>query len=509
VTVLVLGDQLTRRHGPLSGRPDEPVLMIEAAAFAERLPYHPHKLTLVFAAMAHFRDRLRDRGREVSYHRVDTFADGFAAHAAEFPDDTLVCMRPPTHGAAEALCERAGAAGLDVEFVENDLYICDAGTFDEWAGDTERYRHEDFYRFVRRETGYLVAEGEPVGGEWNYDDQNRETPPTDWEAPPVPEFEPDATTRAVQSRVRERFDGSYDAPPYGGAWADPGPFRWPVTRKAACEALEHFVTHRLREFGPYQDAMRDDEWALSHSLLSAPLNLGLLHPREAIEAAIDAYERGDAPLNSVEGFVRQLLGWREFLRGVYRREMPELATANRLAAGEDLPDFYWTGETEMRCLERATNRVRRRGYSHHIERLMLLSNFALLLGVEPAALNRWFHAGYVDAYHWVTTPNVVEMGLNAADVFATKPYAASANYVDGMSDHCGNCDYDEDATVGADACPFNALYWDFLDRNVDTLRSNHRMGLVYSHLDGKAEEELEAIRERAEGLREAARRGEI
>jgi len=483
--------------------------MVEAAGFAERLPYHPHKLTLVFAAMRHFRDRLRERGRTVHYRRAGTFAEGFAAHAADHPDDTLVCLRPSTSGAADALRERAGEAGLSLQVVANDLFVCDRASFDRWAGDADSYRHEDFYRFMRRETGYLMDGDEPAGGQWNYDEQNRETPPEGWEAPPVPAFEPDDLTREVQSWVRERFDGGYADPPYGVAWADPGGFRWPVTREQAREALDHFVTHRLREFGPYQDAMLDDEWALAHSLLSVPLNLGLLHPREAVEAAVGAYEAGDAPLAGVEGFVRQVLGWREFLRHVYRREADALSGANRFGATEQLPEFYWTGETGMRCLGRVVERVRRRGYSHHIERLMLLSNFALLLGVRPGALNRWFHAAYVDAYHWVTTPNVVEMGLNAADVFATKPYAASANYVDRMSDHCDACQYNPDATTGEGACPFNALYWDFLDRNADTLRSNHRMGLVYSHLDDKDEEELAAIRERADDLRERARENDL
>jgi deoxyribodipyrimidine photolyase-related protein len=509
MTVFVLGDQLSRRHGPLAARPDDDVLMIEATAFAERRPYHPHKLTLVFAAMRQFRDQLREAGRTVEYLQAETFGEGFAEYASDHPDATLHCMRPPSHGSESGLREAATTAGLSIEFTENDLFLCDSETFDEWAEGRDGYRHEDFYRMMRRETGYLMADGEPVGGEWNYDDQNRETPPDDWQSPPIPEFQYDETTRDVESWVGERFDGGYENPPYGGAWADPGEFRWPVTRRQAVQALDHFVTHRLPEFGDYQDAMRNDEWALAHSLLSTSLNLGLLHPSEVVERAIDAYREGDAPLNCVEGFVRQVVGWREFLRHVYRREMPDLASANELDATEDLPDFYWTGETEMACLSDVVDGVRTRGYSHHIERLMILSNFGLLYGVEPAQLNRWFHAGYVDAFHWVTTPNVVEMGLYGADLFATKPYAASANYVDKMSDYCGDCQYYKTKTTGEGACPFNTLYWDFLDRNEERLRSNHRMGLVYSHVDNKSEEELTAIREQAAEVRERARRGDL
>jgi deoxyribodipyrimidine photolyase-related protein len=255
--------------------------------------------------------------------------------------------------------------------------------------------------------------------------------------------------------------------------------------------------------------MLADEFAMHHSLLSASLNLGLLHPREVVERAIRAFETDDVPLQSVEGFVRQVIGWREFVRHVYRRRMPALASANQLDAEHDLPDFYWTGETEMACLSDVVDGVRTRGYSHHIERLMLLSNFALTYGVEPAQLDRWFRAAYVDAYDWVTTPNVVGMGVFGTDAMSTKPYAASANYVDRMSDYCADCRYDESTATGEDACPFNALYWAFLDRNEERLRDNHRMGLVYSHLDGKSAEAVARIHDRAETIRGRARDGSL
>jgi deoxyribodipyrimidine photolyase-related protein len=509
VTVWLRGDHLVRRRGPLADRPEDRVVMLEATSFAQKLPYHPHKLTLVFSAMRHFRDELRDVGRTVDYYRAETFTDALEAHFEAHPDDTLVTPAPVTASERNRLTELVEAAGGTVEFVADERFVCSPAQFDEWAGDADGYRHEDFYRFLRRETGYLMDGDRPVGGEWNYDDQNRETPPDDWTAPNPPAFEPDELTREVAAWVDETFAGGYDQPPYGGDWADPEPFRWPVTRRQAVRALDDFVANRLPEFGPYQDAMRREEWAMSHSLLSTSLNLGLLGPREVVERAIAAYKDGEAPLNSVEGFVRQVMGWREFLRHVYRREMPALAGANQLGADEDLPPFYWTGETDMACLADVVDGVRTRGYAHHIERLMLLSNFGLVYGVEPAQLNRWFHAGFVDAFHWVTTPNVVEMGLFGAGVFATKPYAASANYVDRMSDYCSGCPYYKTKTTGEGACPFNALYWDFLDRNEAQLRSNHRMGLVYSHLDNKDDDEREAIRERADRIRTMATRGEL
>ncbi|WP_277540968.1 cryptochrome/photolyase family protein [Haloarcula laminariae] len=507
MTVWLRGDHLLRHRGPLSRRPDEPLLLVEAESFARKLPYHPHKLTLVFAAMREFRDAVRESGRTVHYRRAETFADGLAAHLDEHPDD-LVTTEPQTDAARERLRSLVADAGGTVQFVPDERFLCSPDRFDAWASGG-RYRHEDFYRFMRRETGYLMDGSDPVGGEWNYDDRNRETPPEEWTPADPPTFDHGETVTETAEWVAETYAGGYDGPPYGGDWADPEPFRWPVTRRQAVRALDHFVTYRLADFGPYQDAMRDEAWAMSHSLLSTSLNLGLLGPEEVIERAIGAYETGDAPLNSVEGFVRQVLGWREFLRHVYRREMPELAGANQLDAQEALPEFYWTGDTDMACLSDVVEGVRKRGYSHHIERLMLLANFGLVYGVEPERLNRWFHAAYVDAFHWVTTPNVVEMGLYGAGVFATKPYAASANYVDKMSDYCSGCPYYKTKTTGEGACPFNALYWEFLDRNEDELRSNHRMGLMYSHVDNKGEEEWAGIRERADEIRTMAREGEL
>lgn len=506
MTVLVLGDQLTREVGPVAARRDERVLLIEAYEFARRLPYHPHKLTLVFAAMRAFRDELEGVGREVEYLQAETFGEAFESYFAAHPGDSLVVMRPSSDGAARRLERLVDRAGGSLEVVSNELFLCSREAFERWSdGRSRPYRHEDFYRFMRRKTGYLLEDDEPVGGEWNLDDQNRETPGAEYDPPAPPRYEPDERTREVAAWVHEEFAGGYDHQPYGGDWADPETFRWPVTRADALDALDRFLEDRLADFGPYQDAMLEDEWAMNHALLAAPLNLGLLHPAEVVEAAIERYQADpDVPLNSIEGFLRQVIGWREFVRGVYREAMPDLAEANQLDATAALPDLYWTGETEMACVADAVGTVRERGYSHHIKRLMILSNFALLYGVEPRQLNRWFHAAYVDAFHWVTTPNVVEMGCYGSGVFATKPYAASANYVNRMSDYCSSCPYDHTETTGEDACPFNALYWDFLDRNEDHLRENHRMALVYSHLENK---DREAIAERADQHRRRAEDG--
>ena len=491
--VWLLGTQLSERSGPLA-HADGPrrVLLIEARDFARRKPYHHHKLTLVFAAMRRFRDRLRAAGHDVTYIQAETFADGLDRFFAE-SDARLVAMESPSYGSRRRRSKLVDAAGGTVRFVENELFASTKTAFDEWA-DGDGFEHEQFYRWMRQESGVLMASDGPVGGSWNYDEQNREFPPEEWETPPASTFDHGETVMETATWVADEFE----------TWGESSGFDWPVTREQARKQLRQFVAVRLPEFGPYQDAMRTDDWAMAHALLSPALNLGLLHPVEAVEAIESAYhDRPAVGLPSAEGCIRQLLGWREFMRHVYREAMPDLARANRLDGAEPLPDIYWNGDTEMTCLRETVGDVHERGYAHHIQRLMVLANFAALWGVEPSELNDWFHATFVDAYHWVTTPNVVEMGQYAHGAFATKPYVSSANYIDGMSNYCDSCRYDQSATTGEDACPYNALYWDFLDRNEEDLRSNHRMGLMYGHVDDKRDdEEMEAIRKRVKGLRE-------
>ncbi|MFC7166494.1 cryptochrome/photolyase family protein [Halospeciosus flavus] len=508
-TALVLGDQLTRQAGPLAAEHDvdpDRVLMVESRAFATRRRYHSQKLTLLFAAMRNFRDALRDDGWTVRYERADTFRQGFERFFADHPDETLVAMEPASHGAGRGLRDAVSTAGGDLELVANETFLCSPEAFDEWhAGaydDADTYRQEEFYRWMRRRTGFLLTDdGEPEGGSWNYDEQNRETPPADYESPPLPTFDYGEHVGEVREWVEEAVE----------TWGSDEEFGWPVRRGQALDALADFCANRLADFGPYQDAMVGGEWALDHSLLSAAINLGLLHPREVVEAAVETYrEREDVPLNSVEGFVRQLLGWREFVRHVYRREMPDLADANQLDHERDLPPLYRdAGATDAACLSEAVGHVEERGYAHHIERLMLLSNFALTYGTDPRELTEWFHRSFVDGFHWVTVPNVVGMGVYASDAFATKPYASSAAYVDRMSDYCDDCPYDPDATTGDDACPFNSLYWDFLDHHEERFRHNHRMAAVYHHWDERDEDERDAVRERAAEVRRAARDGSL
>jgi len=508
MTVWLLGDQLFPDADVLETA--DRVLLIEAREVGDRVPYHPQKLTYLFSAMRHARETLRDRGHEVVYVEADTFGEGLDEYFAAEPGDDLVMQRPPSHGAPERFRDLVTARGGSLSFVPDERFVTTPSEWNDWVGDdagddaSTSFRQEHWYRHVRRKTGVLMDDGDPVGGDWNYDDQNRETPPDDWTPPSRATFEADEITREVAAAVADRYDDHW------GAAEPPDGFDWPVTRSQALAALDHFVAERLGAFGSYQDAMVEGEWALSHSLLSPAINVGLLHPMEAVEAAEAAYEAGDAPLNSVEGFVRQLLGWREFMRHVYRESMPELAEANGLGQDRELPPLYWDADTDMVCLDEAVGHVHDRAYAHHIERLMVLANFALVYGADPHELNEWFHLGFLDAYHWVTTPNVVGMGTFASDIVSSKPYASSGSYVNRMSDYCASCPYAVSRTTGEGACPFNALYWDFLDEHEETLRGTGRMGLMYSHLDDKREDgELAAIRDRASDVRELAADGEL
>jgi deoxyribodipyrimidine photolyase-related protein len=503
----LLGTHLNKNIEPISRASEgSKVLMIEAYDFSERKYYHHDKLTIIYSGMRHLRDELEEEGYDVIYIKSESFGDALEEYFDDNPNDTLVQMRSPSHNSEVRFRELVDEAGGELEIVQNELFVGTREAFDEWANKTSKdpFKHENFYRWMRSESGVLMTdEDEPEGGDWNYDDENQEFPPEDWESPPVYNPDHDELTEETSEWVQNRFN----------VWGDCEDLVWPVTREQALERLEHFVTERLPDFGEYQDAMRgdDNDWAMSHALIGSSINAGLLHPMEAIERIEKEYHNNpEIPLNSTEGVIRQIIGWREFMRHVYRHNMPGLSDANQLDAEYELPDFYWSGDTDMECIKRSVEGVQKRGYSHHIQRLMVLANFATLWGSEPKELNEWFNATYVDAYHWVTTPNVIEMGQFGQGVFATKPYVSTSNYIDKMSDYCSDCKYYKTKDTGENACPFNSLYWDFLDRNEDKLRSNHRMGLMYSHVDNKQESgDMDDIRERVEELREMQKEDKI
>lgn len=487
-TVWVWGDQLDRHLAHLRDR--DPgrtrVLMVVSDRKLTERTWHHQKVHLVVTAMRRFAERLGEEGFAVDLRRAPSMRAGLEAHVDAHDPSAVVAMEPASLQGTRTL------NGLGVELVDNDHFLCHWRDFAAFRAGRRRTTMEDFYRWRRAATGWLMDGEEPVGGRWNLDADNRRPPDAGLAAtaaadPPVVDA-PDAVDRSLADWLPADLRTT-GAPPDG---------TWATTREGALARLERFTTRVLPRFGDHQDAMVAGAWHLNHSLLSHALNLGLLHPREVIEAAIAAYDAGRAPLNAVEGFVRQVLGWREFLWGVYRTADDDYATRDALGATAPLPPAL-TGDapTAMRCVEDALTSVHDHAYAHHIQRLMILANLATLAGVRPSALTDWMHASFIDAYDWVMVPNVIGMGTFAdGGEVATKPYVSGGAYVDRMSrDYCRPCRYDRTKRTGEDACPFTTLYWDFLDRNRATLAGNHRIGRAYANLDRL--DDLDAVRERA------------
>ncbi len=502
-SVWILGDQLSadwpawlaeQGHTPANTR----VVMIESLAKLRSRPWHRHKLTLVLAAMRHFADELCGEGWQVDYREAPSFDSGLHAHRAEFPTRNLIVMRPSTYDGAQFVTALARRE-ISVIVWPNRMFLA---TPDD-LGTVRSPLLESFYRKMRKRTGLLMDGDEPAGGRWNHDADNRQPPRKPWrkgdtsDVPAVPRTPPDAITRAVQAKVGA----------IAGVWGASDGFSLPVTRTGAWAFFERFVEQRLAGFGPYEDAMVDGQPVLFHSLISPLLNIGLLD-RDTVCAAVDAaYRDGRAPLNSAEGFIRQVIGWREFVYACYWREMPGLSKANALGASRDLPKYYWEPSDgapldKLACLSASVRGVWNSGYTHHIQRLMVLSNFALLADVSPQQLNEWFLCTYLDAYDWVVTPNVVGMGTYGdGGVVGTKPYAAGANYLNKMGTHCERCTFDPKKRIGERACPFNSLYWDFIARHAEQLGKNPRTSMPVMALRKMKPADVDALRQQARAFR--------
>jgi deoxyribodipyrimidine photolyase-related protein len=406
----------------------------------------------------------------------------------------VVMLEAGDYRVQQALQSTCAAAGIALDSRPDPHFLCSLAEFNAWAGDKANLRLEFFYRWQRKRHGVLMVGSEPVGGQWNFDADNRQSFGRQGPGllPPPPHFAPDAITRAAIADVERHF------PDHPGSTAH---FGWPVTTEQAHAALDDFIAHRLPEFGPWQDAMWSGQPFLWHSLLSTSLNLKLLDPRTVIAATVAAYESGRVPLAAAEGFIRQILGWREFVRGVYGRQMPGLAKANQHAHTTALPAWFWTGRTDAACLAAAIGQTLEHGYAHHIQRLMITGNFALLAGLQPRQVADWYLAVYVDAVAWVEEPNTLGMALNAWPGMTSKPYCASGAYIDRMSDYCRGCRYNPKQRVGPGACPFTTLYWDFLARHRPRFAANPRMAVPLKNLDHLGDSELAAIRHQAESLR--------
>ena len=462
-TIWVLGDQLRADTGALAGRTPgscRVLLVISEAKLASKR-WHVQRLHLVVSAMRHFAAELAEAGHLVDLRHAPTMADGVRAHVADHEPDRVLAMEPMSWDGL-ALFERLG-----VETVANDQFLCHWRDFAAWRADRKRLVMEDFYRWQRTRLDILMeSDGSPVGGAWNFDHDNREPPPTDGRAwPPITRFDP--TT--IDDEVRSSFEGL-------DVWGDEPDGTWPVTRTQALQRLDDFINHALPVFGPHEDAMVRTEWKLAHSVLAASMNLGLLHPGEIAEAAETAYREGRVPIASAEGFIRQVIGWREYVWGVFWLWMPDYRHANTLGATRPVPVAFTDGRTGMACVAAAHGHLRAHGYTHHIERLMVFGNLALTAGVDPAAMVEWMWASFVDGAEWVMLPNVIGMALHAdGGRMATKPYASGGAYINKMSDSCKGCRYDPKKRTGEAACPFTTLYWDFLARNEEALAGNHRM----------------------------------
>lgn len=496
-TVWIFDDQLSFKHTALASadKAHAVVLMIERRSDARHLRWHKLKLVMIFAAMRHFARELEADGWQVDYHELKSascLSMALDAHRARFPTDELLVMEP------NSICERDLVIGVRerwknrVQTFPTCQFVVSRQDFQRAAQGKKRLLMENHYRATRRELGLLVTDrGEPEGGAWNFDASNRRTV-ADWkrdgapQPPPLPLRACDGLTREVIAEVDRFFPDAF------GSAED---FRLPVTRSAALAVLADFIDRRLVHFGNYQDLMLEDAPGMFHSWISAPLNLGLLDPLECVNAAIEAYRSGRAPLAAVEGFVRQIIGWREFVNGVYWLRMPGYADTNALNAERALPDFFYSGQTEMNCLRTVLGEVRASSYNHHIQRLMIVGNFLLLAGVRPSEALEWFTEMYIDAYDWVMAANVLGMALHADGGFmATKPYAGSGAYISKMSNYCASCAFDAKKKSGPGACPFNLLYWDFYDRHADRFASNPRTSMMVSAWRKRPASEQEAIR---------------
>ncbi|MEM1289523.1 MAG: cryptochrome/photolyase family protein [Pseudomonadota bacterium] len=494
---LVLGDQLTRSVSSLEGIEEgDMVLMCEVWDEATYVRHHKKKIAFVLSAMRHFAAALEAEGIKVRYVELDDKSNsgsftGEVERALDDGDfDRLIVTEPGEWRVMEMIHDWQDRFDVPVIVREDTRFMASLSTFENWAEGRKQLRMEYFYREMRRATGLLIdQDGKPEGGEWNYDADNRKRLPKDIVLPKRLEFELDGITKQVLSIVKRRFADHF---------GDLEPFSMPVTADQAEEVLAHFIEDCLPQFGDYQDAMAEGEAFLFHSTISAAMNAGLLLPEKVCRAAEAAYHQGVAPLNAVEGFIRQILGWREYVRGLYWLKMPEYKEANALDADRPLPDFYWTADTQMACMRDAIETTREHAYAHHIQRLMVTGNFALLAGVSPAEINEWYLIVYADAYEWVELPNVHGMAVYAdGGIMASKPYAASGAYIDRMSDHCKGCHYKVKQKAGEEACPFNYLYWDFIIRNRETLQANPRMGMIYRSLDKMHDDRVEEIKQDA------------
>jgi deoxyribodipyrimidine photolyase-related protein len=502
--VVVLGDQLDIHASALDDfdPAQDRVWMAEVAEESTHVWSHQARTALFLSAMRHHALALRERGLAVHYRKLEEHPPGGLAEALQadigvFKPRAVVITEPGDWRVRESLRNALSAAGLPLIERPDRHFLVSSEEFSGWARGRREFRLEHFYRHFRRKTGVLMDGAEPLGGRWNFDTENCGSfdPRGPGMLPQPIRFAPDEITSEVIALVRRSFA---DHP------GDLAAFDWPVTPAQARQALDDFIAHRLCAFGRYQDAIWTGEPWLYHSRLAAAMNLKLIDPRTVIAAAEAAWREGRAPVEAVEGFIRQILGWREFVRGLYWLRMPQYLDDNALGADQALPGFYWTGDTDIACLRDAIGQTLKLGYAHHIQRLMVTGLFALLLGVRPRALHEWYLAVYVDAVEWVELPNTIGMSQYADDGFmASKPYCASGKYIERMSNACAGCRFDPAKSIGTGACPYTTLYWDFLIRHESRFARHPRTALQWRNLTRLDPAQRQAIRAQAQALRSA------
>lgn len=492
--VLVLGDQLSDNLSALAeaDKATDVVVIAEVASEASYVPHHPKKIAFTFTAMRKFAAYLQESGWRVAYTRFDdpqnagSIPAELLRRAEEFDTDLVLATEPGEWRLIAALNE----IPLRLTLLEDTRFLCPHAQFEAWAEGRKALRMEYFYREMRRKTGLLMEGDKPVGGKWNFDHDNRKPASGDLFRKAPPAVQDDTVLGEVLDLVETRFPDNFGTL---------RPFQFQTDRAGALRALDHFITHALPDFGAYQDAMLANDPYLYHAVIGLYLNAGLLEPLEVCKRAAQAYAQGHAPLNSVEGFIRQIIGWREFMRGVYFLEGPDYTSRNALGHDRALPALYWGGDTQMNCLKHAVGQTRDLAYAHHIQRLMVTGNFALLAGVDPAHVHEWYLAVYADAYEWVEAPNVIGMSQFAdGGIVGSKSYVSSGAYIDRMSDYCAGCHYRVKDKTGSHACPFNLLYWHFLIRHRDRFAGNPRMAQMYRTFDRMDEERRNTVLAEAE-----------
>lgn len=497
---VVLWDQLSPKMSSLESiNPQQDTILIcETIQECTYVKHHKKKLVFILSSMRHFAKDLEQKGYRIIYTKLDdvlntgTLEGEIKRAISTEVFDHIIVTWPGEYRLLKILEDLKSSISIPLTIKEDNRFLVAFEEFSAWALTRRELRMEYFYRRMREKYNILMKGKDPVGGQWNFDVENRKVPKGKYSIPKTYTSQPDAITQEVITLVERNFPNHF---------GNIVPFHFAINAEQAIQAFERFIAERLKFFGDYQDAMIECEPWMYHSHISFYINIGLLDPLECIKKIEKAYYDGDVSINSAEGFIRQILGWREYVRGIYWLKMPAYKEMNFFEASWSLPDFYWTADTNMNCMKQCITETKENAYAHHIQRLMVLGNFALVAGIDPIAVNEWYLIVYADAFEWVELPNVTGMILFAdGGYLGSKPYAASGAYINKMSNYCKNCSYSVDEKSGPKACPFNYLYWNFLDQNRNKLKDNHRLRMIYSVLDKKDQSAIELIRSDAKNF---------